>query len=208
MRGTRRLGGACAAGLAVILVGCTGMLPQPDIQAERPSPSTSSTPIPTSEPTPDVEPPVVTGPCAGAVPAYPLRDTTEVEQLGGASLAVPLDRGSMPHAIGDAILNDQGVPVAYTVAADDVLSTVGARFCVGEIWLRWVNYVRRDGDALFVGDTLNLDAHTIFSVGDQNGVVHDNALPDGFAIPRSASPSVSRRLHRLPSARQCRCQTS
>ena len=36
---------------------------------------------------------------------------------------------------------------------------------------------------LFAGDTLNLDAHTILSVGDQNGVVHNNALPEDFVIP-------------------------
>ena len=123
------------------------------------------------------------GPCEGAVPAYPLADQTEVEQLGGASLAVPVDRGPMPHAAGEAILDDQGVLVAYRVAPNDVISTIGARFCVGEQWLHWVNYVRRDGDALYAGDVLNLDAHTILSVGDQNGVVHDNALPEGFVIP-------------------------
>ncbi|WP_322411016.1 hypothetical protein [Microbacterium invictum] len=117
------------------------------------------------------------------MPAYPVADATEVEQLGGATLAVPFDRGSMPHAAGEAILDDRGVPVAYKVAANDVISTVGARFCLGEQWLHWVNYVRRDGDALFAGDILNLDAHTILSVGDQNGVVHNNPLPDGFVIP-------------------------
>lgn len=56
--------------------------------------------------------------------------------------------------------------------------------------IRWVDSVRRDDDALHVGDTLDLDTHTILSVvdqkngvGNQNGVVYDNALPDGFVIP-------------------------
>jgi len=46
-----------------------------------------------------------------------------------------------------------------------------------------VNHVRRDNDALYAGDTLNLDAHTILSVGDQNGVVSDNPFPDWYKIP-------------------------
>ena len=70
------------------------------------------------------------GPCEGAVPAYPLADQTEVEQLGGASLAVPVDRGPMPHAAGEAILDDQGVPVAYRVAPNDVISTIEFTFLV------------------------------------------------------------------------------
>ncbi|WES63957.1 hypothetical protein P0L94_15995 [Microbacter sp. GSS18] len=113
----------------------------------------------------------------------PVDDESEVEQLGGVTLITPIDRGPMPHAAGDAILDAANVPVAYTVAQNDVISVIGARFCVGEQWLFWVNYVRRDGDALYAGDTLNLDAHTILSVGDQNGVVYDNALPEGFTIP-------------------------
>jgi hypothetical protein len=88
----------------------------------------------------------------------------------------------MRYATGEAILAD-GVPVAYKVAPGDVFSLVAARLCIGEQWLHWVNSVRRDSDELFAGDTLNLDPHTITSVGDQNGVVYDNRLPDGFVIP-------------------------
>jgi hypothetical protein len=177
-------GTAAVVSLAVALVACTAPPPTgTDAQTPKHSPTASSAPRPTPAFTPDVQPVNDPGPCDAAVPAYPLADESAVEQLGGATLAVPFDRGSMPHASGEAILNDQGVPVAYQVAANDVISTVGARFCVGEQWLYWVNYVRRDGDALYAGDTLNLDAHTIFSVGDQNGAVHNNALPEGFVTP-------------------------
>lgn len=89
----------------------------------------------------------------------------------------------MPHATGQTIFDDEGVPVAYTVSSNDVMDAFGARFCVGAIWLYWVNYVRRDGDVLYVGDRLNLDTRTIFSAGDQNGVIYDNPLPDGLASP-------------------------
>lgn len=177
-------GAVAVAGLAVALTACTA-LPAPDGNGDALAPSGSATATPAPAPTRTPSSPRVgdTGPCAAAVPAYPGAAATDVEQLGGATLAVPFDRGPMPHAAGEAVLNDQGIPVAYKVAANDVLSTVSARFCVGETWLHWVNYVRRDGDALFTGDTLNLDAHTIHSVGTQNGTVHANALPEGFVIP-------------------------
>lgn len=171
--------------LVLALAACTPSPPTADTDTRTPTPSRTShfSPTPTAVPSPDVETVADTGPCEEAVPAYPGADATEVEQLGGATLAVPFDRGPMPHAAGETIVNDDGVPVAYRVADNDTISVVAARFCVGEVWLHWTNYVRRDGDALYVGDTLNLDAHTILSVGDQNGVVHDNSLPEGFAVP-------------------------
>ena len=178
----RALSTVAVVGLAVFLAACTAPL-SPDSDAQTHRPTATLAPSPTPAITADARPLDDPGPREAAVPAYPVADDTETEQLGGATLAVPFDRGPMPHAAGEAVLNDQGVPVAYRVATDDVISTVGARFCVGEQWLHWVNYVRRDGDTLYVGDTLNLDAHTIFSVGDQNGVVHDNELPEGFVIP-------------------------
>ncbi len=184
--GMRTLRGTVVvATMAFTLTACTAS-PAPDgdlgaLDPSQKSPTASSTPAPstTSAGTRAGD----TGPCSAAVPAYPGASATDVEQLGGATLAVPFDRGPMTHAAGEAVLDEHGIPVAYRVAANDVLSTVSARFCVGEKWLYWVNYVRRDGDALFAGDTLNLNAHTILSVGDQNGVVYDNALPEGFVIP-------------------------
>lgn len=177
-------GSVVVATLAFALTACTTSSP-PDGDREAREPSRSGTASPTPAPSRTSAGTRVgdTGPCSTAVPAYPGATAADVEQLGGATLAVPFDRGPMAHATGEAVLDDQGVPAAYKVAANDVLSAVGARFCVGERWLHWVNYVRRDGDALFAGDTLNLDAHTILSVGDQNGVVYDNALPEGFVIP-------------------------
>lgn len=170
-------------GLVVLLAGCTAAPALPDAQPTRSSPPVASVPTPTATVTPEAEPVSDPGPCEAATPAYPIADDTEVEQLGGVMLAVPFDRGSMPHATGEAVLDEDGVPVAYKVADNDVISTIGARFCVGEQWLYWANYVRRDGDTLYVGDILNLDAHTILSVGDQNGIVRNNALPEGFVIP-------------------------
>lgn len=121
--------------------------------------------------------------CEGAFPPYPVSDPSTDEQLGGASLAVPHDRGPMPNATGSVVADSNGTPVAYVVADNDVLGSISARLCVSEHWISWVNSVRRSGDAIFAGDTLNLDAHTIYSVGDQNGAVHNNSIPTGFKVP-------------------------
>lgn len=170
--------------LSTTLVACTDTPSTPDAATSTLAPqSWPAAPTASATPPTDTQPAGAPGPCDDVDPAVPVDDESEIEQLGGVTLITPIDRGPMPHATGDAILDDAGVPVAYTVAENDVISVIGARFCVGEQWLFWVNYVRRDGDALYAGDTLNLDAHTLLSVGDQNGVVYNNALPEGFTIP-------------------------
>lgn len=185
----------CAIGLVV--AGCTPMTPSAE-SPDAPSPEstraaqTAVTPSPwftraAQVPAMPVETdsalPGEPDPCQAARFPEIVSDPHQVEQLGGATLAVPFDRGPMPHASGQTITDATGVPVAYIVADNDVFSTVGARLCVGEKWLRWVNYARRDGEALYVGDTLNIDAHTILSVGDQNGAVFDREFPEGFVLP-------------------------
>jgi hypothetical protein len=170
--------------LILALTACTSApAPEPPRAADAPA-DHSPTPTPTSSSwgtgaalTAD------TSPCATAVPSLPVDDADEVEQLGGVTLAVPIDRGRMPHARGIATLDSRGTPVAYRVASDDNLESIGSRFCLAPAWLQWVNVVRRDSEDLYEGDTLNLDAHTILSVGDQNGRVGHNPLPDGFVIP-------------------------
>ena len=49
-----------------------------------------------------------------------------------------------------------------------------------------INSVRRASLAteLYAGDTINLDASTIFTVGDQNGVVHEGDPPMPHPPPR------------------------
>lgn len=185
----------CAIGLVV--AGCTPMTPSadsndaPPLESTRASQSpvmpspwfTRAAQVPAMPVETDFALPGEPDPCQAARFPEVVSDPNQVEQLGGATLAVPFDRGPMPHASGQTITDDAGVPVAYVVAENDVFSTVGARLCVGEQWLRWVNYARRDGEALYVGDTLNLDAHTVFSVGDQNGTVFEREFPEGFVLP-------------------------
>lgn len=171
----------CATGL--IVAGCTPTPPAAQTPVA-PSPEiTRAAQVPAWPIETDFALPGEPDPCREARFPEILSDPREIEQLGGATLAVPFDRGPMPNASGETIVDATGVPVAYVVADNDVFSTVGARLCVGEQWLRWVNYARRDGEALYVGDTLNIDAHTILSVGDQNGSVSSNEFPEGFVLP-------------------------
>ena len=159
----------CAIGL--IVVGCA---PTPPAAESPGAPSPEITPAAQSAATPspwitraaqapawpietDFSAPGDSDPCRAARFPEIVSDPDQIEQLGGATLAVPFDRGPTPNASGETVVDATGVPVAYIVAENDVFSTVGARLCVGEQWLRWVNFARRDGDALYVGDMLNLD---------------------------------------------------
>ncbi len=111
-------------------------------------------------------------------------DPNQIEQLGGLTILTPRDRGPMPHAKGTPVLNADGQPAAYVVASDDSIQMIATRFCLRPDWIASLNAVRRNaGQELYLGDTLNLDAHTIYSVGTQNGEVHANSIPEGFTIP-------------------------
>ena len=61
--------------------------------------------------------------------------------------------------------------------SDDSLEFVADRLGLGLAYLYTINSVRRDGPQLFIGDSINLSAFHITSIGDQNGVVSDNSPP-------------------------------
>lgn len=124
--------------------------------------------------------------CAG------LQGIAAGSSVGGYSIIEMQDTGAAPHATGEAIGNDDGTLAAYVVADGDTVHAIARRFCVDYTpYLEWINSARRSdswqwakGDGsfpIYPGDTLNLDAHTITSVGDENGVVYDHT-PD-FNIP-------------------------
>jgi hypothetical protein len=99
----------------------------------------------------------------------------DVEQLGGLRLQTPRDLGPRAHAEGEVVQDASGTPVAYIVAADDNAGSITARFCLTSAYLHAINAVRRpDLRSLYIGDTVNLDAHTILTVGDQNGIAESN----------------------------------
>jgi hypothetical protein len=101
------------------------------------------------------------------------------EQVVGWKQQIPVDGGPIEYARGETILSADGTPAAYNVAPEDLGEFVARRFCINTAYLSTINSIRRNGALmLYVGDTLNLDAHTIVSVGDENGVVYDNDPPD------------------------------
>lgn len=182
--GAQRVGTTIGIGiLAVMLSACTAP-PGPLIDAARPS-SAAPTPVDStpSPVKPSASPVADPGPCGTVQPVVPIDNPAEPEQLGGKTLPVVHDRGWFETAAGETVVDATGAPVAYRVAPGDVFSTIAARFCVSESTLQVLNHARRDNDALYAGDTLNLDPHTIFSVGDQNGVVSENSFPDWFTLP-------------------------
>ena len=96
---------------------------------------------------------------------------------------------------GTARHDSRGVPVSYVVARDDTIYAIARRFCVSPSYLYIINSVRRDDLEPYIGDVINLDAHTILSIGDENGVVFHNA-PLVSPIPPSAVGQSAARLPR------------
>lgn len=120
--------------------------------------------------------------CEGTPGLVPVSDDIE-DRVFGYRVEVIKDQGPTEHASGEATLDSDGTPVAYTVAAGDTASAISERFCIGYVdYLGWINSVRRNGvDQLYAGDTLNLDRFRITAVGDENGVVYEN--DPGIHIP-------------------------
>lgn len=182
--GAQRVGTTIGIGILVVMLSACTAPPGPLIDAARPS-SAAPTPVASAPATVESSAPPVAdlGPCGTVQPASPVGDPAEPEQLGGKTLPVVHDRGWFETAAGETAVDAAGTPVAYLVAPGDVFSTIAARFCMSEDTLQVLNHARRDNNGLYAGDTLNLDPHTIFSVGDQNGVVSDNTFPEWFTLP-------------------------
>ncbi|MFF1572485.1 LysM peptidoglycan-binding domain-containing protein [Leifsonia sp. NPDC058292] len=93
----------------------------------------------------------------------------------------PVDCGPIEFATGKVSVDSEGTPVAYTVAPGDVWAVIAKRFDLGVSYLNNINSVRRPNVMnVYPGDTINLDPHTIVSVGTENGQVGHNLaeLPD------------------------------
>lgn len=128
--------------------------------------------------------------CQG-LPSLEPRLDSDPERVVGYWYSELRDVGSIAGATGTVILREDGQPAAYIVADGDNLSSIARRFCIDHYpYLEWINAIRRgSGTSLtrassmtvFAGDTINLDAHTIATVGDENGRVHNNAID--FHIP-------------------------
>lgn len=157
--------------VVALLAGCVGATPDsaPTRVPAAPQPSEAPAAVELAEV--DIE----AGECADRQLVLDENDPNQVAQV---RIQIPVDSGPQPYARGDAVLDDTGTPVAYIVAPDDIAEFIAERFCLSTDYLHSINAVRRDAAIhLYVGDTLNLDATTILSVGDQNGQVLDHATP-------------------------------
>lgn len=174
-----------AAALTVTgLVGCTVAQGPPAALTATPTevpviddPATEVDAVPEMEPTTTP----TTRPCMG-LPYKPAVTEDAVERIGGFGIPRLGDRGPIPGATGEVTLGPDGQPISYVAAAGDTYTGLTERFCLTPMdpYIEMVNSVRRNsgfsGDnmppfTLYAGDVINLDAHTVTSVGSENGRV-------------------------------------
>jgi len=177
---------AAAVGTA-ILGGCTNtQAPMPTLTPTASSPSTSGI---TPSPTPTVIPDNA-GDVSEPMSCTPVR-ADDKPKISGGRQQIAVDSGPRTGATGQALLDPEGTPVAYVVAADDIPDFISDRFCVGLAYLNNVNGPRRGGAMeLYAGDILNFDAETLTTVGDINGDVKDYSLP--APLPPQHAPEFAR----------------
>lgn len=130
----------------------------------------------------------------GAVPtaAAKARATVGTDMVGQFQVEIPIDNGPENYATGTVTLDSAGHPAAYVVASGDVIDYIAERFGFfapsgeGFAYLNTINQVRRGGYpwALYAGDTLNLSAYTIRTVGDTDGKVLNEAPPSPMPAQR------------------------
>lgn len=177
------MAGAGLLALAAGLVGCT---PEQSTVEPRPVTSPAATIMPgeTSAYTPKPEygehpnnPGVIPPGCEGTgASGIASAWNMDNDRVSGHIVRRTIDMGPLQHAAGEAVVDTDGVPVAYVVAEGDTPYAIAQRFCIGETtYLANLNSVRRNGvDQIYPGDTLNLNRFTITSVGDENGAVLQN----------------------------------
>jgi hypothetical protein len=159
----------------------------PHSASPRTIPTTPSSASPRTRPTPPSATP----------PANALKLATDIpeESVGGSPVYFAVDNGSMPHARGAVTLSKSGVPLSYEVVAGDNEMSIAGRFGLNFEQLIQINFVRRDceadglADGMFIGDVVNLDPHTLLSVGSEHGRVCHNPLI--HPLPKQESPSAA-----------------
>jgi len=127
-----------------------------------------------------------TAPVTPPTPSAQNRATVTQEMVGPYHVEIPIDNGAANYAQGTVTLDASGHPAAYVVAPGDVIDYVARRFGFFTPtgapfdYLNTINQVRRGGYpwSLYAGDTLNLSAYTITSVGTINGRVLTEAPPN------------------------------
>ncbi|MFT4284459.1 MAG: hypothetical protein QM598_06465 [Protaetiibacter sp.] len=129
---------------------------------------------------PDASPLPIASPAASPIEtSLPTSSSPSAEMVGAYEIQTPTDLGPSEYANGVVILDGSGTPVAYEVASGDIFDFVADRLGIDGNYIATINQVRRGyTSVLFAGDTLNLDPHTITSVGTFNGRVLDEPTPE------------------------------
>lgn len=156
--------------MKVRMVGFVGVL----IMAGSLSVACSATPV--ADPKPVISPPGSPSSPPSKTPITPIPSpAAEMVADQFVSDNIPIDGGSREFATGVTTVGEDGVPRSYVAAEGDVFGPIADRFGLTASYLVTINAVRRDNVMiLYAGDTINLDAHTITTVGDQNGVAYDH----------------------------------
>lgn len=144
----------------------------PDSSASTPTSTGAATPSPS-----DDRPRNATGEYICGVSA--VSATGDEDRYIGYAIPTLTDGGPREGAAGTATFDENGQPVAYTVAAGDNFTSVELRFCTPGFYLEFVNSIRRGTTKLYTGDTLNLSAYTMTTVGDVNGETRNNPVWGG-----------------------------
>lgn len=137
--------------LAPALAGCAPSEAPPAktiLVTVAPSPTADPTPTPTpAAPAPAPEP--APAPAPAPVPNAP----APVVEPGPA-----FDTGAIPGATGTPVVDGSGMPVRYTVVAGDSFFDIAQRFDLPQQQLLRMNPQVHDyGEAVYIGDELNLD---------------------------------------------------
>lgn len=133
-----------------------------------------------------------TRPVTEPTPSAQGRATVTQEMVGQYHVEIPVDNGPANYAQGTVTLDASGHPATYVVASGDVIDYIADRFGFFSPtgapfdYLNTINQVRRGGYPwnLYAGDTLNLSAYTITSVGTINGQVLNGAPPNPMPAQR------------------------
>jgi len=172
---------AAAVAATVMLAGCADT--EPPAEPESPVESTAPASVEESGTADEATTEAVVDVCAGTKGLEARSDSSQ-DRVAGYIQYEMVDRGPMPSANGEVIVDDEGDPAAYIVAEGDSPDAIAERLCTDPMYLEMLNSIRRNSNyadessgmgafTLFPGDTLNLNRFKIATVGDENGVVYD-----------------------------------
>jgi hypothetical protein len=154
----RAIGASLLLGLLFALMGCVSEPIEESEAAPSQTASERASVTPTSSPiagTSTAEIPATVRTCDVLAQISWRQQGTEWTQV---AVGTPFDGGERERATGTAHLDAEGDVIGYTVAAGDAPSSIGDRFCIGDISVLHFNgyWVTGDGKDIAPGDYLYL----------------------------------------------------